>query len=264
MVEHKRRFISLLHPLFVMAAYLFIYLPIFVMVFFSFNESELAAKWTGFSLKWYQALFSSPELIDALKTSMIVAISSTGLSVFLGASLVIASRWWKPFYLFPIFYTNVVIPDIVIGIGLLSLFTFLAIPVGYTSLIVGHTLIGLGFVIPILRARFSELDPKLIEASLDLGATYSQTLTRVVVPLMMPAIVASALIVFTLSLDDFLISFFCSGPTAQTLSLYVYAQVRSVVDPTVNALSACLLLLSSLIALIMSFFDLLDEVFSHE
>lgn len=264
MVEHKRRLVSLLHPFFVMSAYLFIYLPILVMVVFSFNESESAVRWTGFSFKWYQALTTSPELLDALKTSMVVAFASTFLSVFLGASLVIASRWWKPYFLFPLFYTNVVIPDIVIGIGLLSLFTFFAVPVGYASLIVGHTLIGLGFVIPIMRARFLELDPKLIEASLDLGATYWQTLVRVVVPLMMPAFVASALIVFTLSLDDFLISFFCSGPTAQTLSLYVYAQVRSAVDPSINALSACLVLFSSLVALIMSFFNLLDEVISND
>ncbi len=150
-------------------------------------------------------------------------------------------------------------PDIILGISLLGFFSFFDIPLGYPSLIVGHTLIGLGFSVPILRARFTEFDPVLTEASLDLGANYFHTCLRVIIPLLMPAIIVAALLVFTLSLDDFLISFFCSGPRVQTLSLFIYYKVKTLVDPTINAASTCLLAMSSLLVLILCYFKLIDN-----
>lgn len=264
MVEYRNRFLPLLHPFFVAVAYLFIYLPIIVLVMFSFNEAEVSVRWTGFSLQWYKKLFTTPEIFEAFRNSLFVATISTISSVVSGTLLVIASKWWNPPMLFSLFYANIILPDIVLSIGILSIFTFLNIPLGYGSLIMGHTLIGLGFVVPIVRARFSELDPVLTEASLDLGATYLQTMRKVIVPLLMPSLIAGGLISFTLSLDDFLISFFCSGPNIQTLSTYVYSYVRTSVDPSINALSTVMLAISSLLVIILCAFNIIDEVITHE
>ena len=137
-------------------------------------------------------------------------------------------------------------------------------PLGYGSLIAGHTLIGLGFVVPIVRSRFVELDPVLTEASLDLGATSWQTFRRVLIPLLAPSLLASALIVFTLSLDDFLIAFFCSSPKIQTLSMYVYSQMKEAVDPSINAISVLLLSFSSIVALVLSLMKVIDRVIRHD
>jgi spermidine/putrescine transport system permease protein len=221
-------------------------------------------KWEGFSLRWYRQLFKTPEIINALQTSLIVAFCATILSVLLGLWLILGSRTWKSYFPFNLFYTNIILPEIVLAIGLLSIFTFFRISLGYISLITGHTIIGLGYVVPILRARFTELDPVLTEASLDLGASYFQTVRKILLPLLMPSLVASALLVFTLSLDDFLIAFFCVGPKVQTLSVYVYSMVRTGVDPTINAISAIFLSLSSLVMLILCFLNVLDQVISHE
>lgn len=262
--DGKNRFSKLIQPLFVALIYLFLYLPIIVMVLFSFNKSRISVQWEGFSLYWYQKLFQTPEILDALSVSLIVAFFATLLSVVIGTLFVVASVWKKSDYISWIFYGNILLPEIVMAIGILSIFTFFQIPLGYLSLITGHTIIGLGFVIPVVRARFVELDPILTEASLDLGATYGQTFRKVLFPLLMPSIVASSLLVFTLSLDDFMIAFFCSGPKIQTLSVYVYSMIKGGVDPTINAISAIFLALSSLLILILSYLKVLDLVVSNE
>lgn len=260
MVENRSPFVQIVYPLFIVCSYLFLYLPIIVLVIFSFNDASVAMKWVGFSLRWYHKLMASPEIIDAFKVSLIVAISSTFLSLLLGTMFVLSSKWWRSYWPFHIFYTNVFLPDIIVAIGVLSIFSIFHVPVGYGSLIAGHTVIGLGFVIPIVRARFIELDPVLTEASLDLGATYGQTFYKVIVPMLMPSLIAAGLLAFTLSLDDFLISFFCSGPTVQTLSVYVYSMVRIGVDPTINAISTIFLAISSLFVLALSYFKIIDQV----
>lgn len=264
MVQNRNMLIKILQPFYVVFFYLFLYLPIAVLVIFSFNDSAISVNWSGFSLRWYQKLFSTPEIVEALIASLTVAFSATVISVFMGTALVFASKWWKPRYLFSMFYANIVFPEIIIAIGLLGLFSFFKIPLGYGSLIVGHTLIGLGFVIPIVRARFLELDPWLTEASADLGATPLQTFKKITIPLLMPSLIASSLLVFTLSLDDFFIAFFCSGPTIETLSLYVYARVKESMDPTINVIATCLLVVSSLFILILSSLKVIDQVIGHE
>lgn len=262
MIE-KTVFTKIIYSLFVFFVYLFLYLPIFVLVLFSFNDSKVPASWVGFSLRWFKALWQSPDLLDALKTSLIVASFSTLLSVMIGAALVFSSKWWRPFFLFNIFHANIVLPEIILAIGLLSLFTFLKVPLGYGSLISGHTLIGLGFVVPIVRARFQELDPALTEASSDLGALPLQTFRKIVLPLLAPSLIASAFLVFTLSLDDFFIAFFCSGTKIQTLSVYVYSMVKYGLDPRINAISTLLLAFSSLFVLTCCFLKVIDQVIGH-
>lgn len=264
MVENKKIFLRFLHPVIVCLAYLFLYLPIFVLVLFSFNDASISVSWVGFSLQWYKKLINSPEILSALQTSLIVAFVTTFLSVLIGTLFVVATRWWRGSFIANIFYSNILLPEIILAIGILSIFTFLRIPLGYGSLIAGHTLLGLGFVIPIVKARFAELDPVLTEASLDLGATYFQTFRKVIIPLLMPSLIASGLLVFTLSMDDFLISLFCSGPTVQTLSVYVYSMIRTGIDPMINAISSCFLIISSLLVLILCSLKVVDQVISYE
>jgi spermidine/putrescine transport system permease protein len=264
MVDNKRIFFKFINPLIVCLAYLFLYLPILVLVVFSFNDASFSIEWVGFSLRWYKKIMYSPEVLSAMKTSLIVALITTFLSVLIGTCFVVSSKWWRSSFLTNLFYTNILLPEIVLAIGILSIFTFFQIPLGYGSLIAGHTLLGLGFVIPIVRARFVELDPVLTEASLDLGATYFQTFRRVIIPLLMPSLLASGLLVFTLSMDDFLISLFCSGPTVQTLSVYVYSMIRTGVDPMINAISTCFLVISSLLVLLLCSFKVIDQVISYE
>ena len=182
MVTSREAFGRIMAPFLVILSYMFLYLPIFVLVLFSFNESSVSIKWTGFSLKWYINLLHSPEIGRALMVSLIVACASTFLSLLLGTSLVLAGRWWKNSFLTNMFYINIILPDIILAVCVLSIFAFFKIPLGYGSLIVGHTVIGLGFVVPIVRTRFAELDPVLTEASLDLGAGYAQTFFKVILP----------------------------------------------------------------------------------
>ncbi len=264
MVDNKKFLFKIINPLIVCLAYLFLYLPILVLVVFSFNDASFSIEWVGFSLRWYKKIMYSPEVLAAMKTSLVVALVTTFLSVFIGTCFVVSSKWWRTSFLTNLFYSNILLPEIVLAIGILSIFTFFQIPLGYGSLIAGHTLLGLGFVIPIVRARFVELDPVLTEASLDLGATYFQTFRRVIIPLLMPSLLASGLLVFTLSMDDFLISLFCSGPTVQTLSVYVYSMIRTGVDPMINAISTCFLVISSLLVLLLCSFKVIDQVISYE
>lgn len=264
MGQYSSRFGRYINPAWVLCTYFFLYLPIVVLVVFSFNDGDFAGGWKGFSLRWYSEMLDSPEILAALKTSLIVACSSTVLSVLFGTMAVIAVSWVRRHSLLSFFHANILIPDIVLGIGLLCLFSTLGLPLGYKSLIVGHTVVGLGFVVPIVGSRFAQIDPILTEASMDLGATHIQTIRRVVLPLLLPALITSSLLVFTLSLDDFVISFFCAGSHVQTLSVYVFDQIKNMIDPRINALSTCLLAVSSFAIVCLAYFKFLDEVVNHE
>lgn len=253
-----------INPLFVSAVYLFLYLPIVVLVIFSFNDGGFVGGWQGFSLRWYHEMGASHEILAALRASLIVAVSSTLLSLVCGTGAVLATKWLRLGRWLSIFYANVLVPDIVLGIGLLCLFSVIGLPLGYKSLIVGHTVVGLGFVIPIVGSRFHQIDPILTEASLDLGATQWQTMKRVVLPLLTPGLMASGLLVFTLSLDDFVISFFCSGTHIETLSVYVFNQMKNTIDPRINALSTCMLLISSACVVCLAYLNVLDQVVHSE
>lgn len=262
MVLENNRIARFLAPFFVVLVYIFLYLPIFILVIFSFNESAISIEWIGFSLKWYKLLFASTEIWNALFTSLVVAFSATFISVFLGTSFVLSGNWIKTNKLERLFDASIVLPDIILAVGVLTVFAIFRIPLGYGSLIVGHTVLGLGFVIPIINSQFKELDPELTEASLDLGASYIVTFVKIVLPLLTPSLLASSLLVFTLSLDDFLISFFCSSPTVQTLSVYVYSMIKTWVDPTINAISTLLLLVSSILVLLLAYFKVFNKVIS--
>jgi spermidine/putrescine transport system permease protein len=237
------------------ATYLFLYVPIFVLLVFSFNSEGFPAPWKSFTLKWYGELFHSIYLWEAFGNSLVVAVFSTGISLIIGVLLIFyAAQGGRVGKFLGLFYGNLVIPETVLAVALLSFFTLFSVPLGLVTLIVAHTVLGLGFVVPIVYARFLELDYNLTEASLALGATPTQTFFKVTLPLLTPSLVATSLLVFIVSFDDFILSYFCAGSSSQTLSLYILSMLRSGVSPVVNALSAVLLMLSSFLVLI--FFSL--------
>lgn len=234
----------------VAGTYLFLYVPLIILAVFSFNSIAFPYRWESFSLHWYYELFLSSEIWEAAKNSLMIAGSSVFLSVTLALFFVLWCSQRKRNYLLAFFYPNLVVPEIVVAVGLLSTFVFLEVPLGFPSLIVGHTLLGFGYAVPLIYTRLASLDRRLIEASLDLGATHRQTFFRIVLPLLMPAIVAASLLIFILSLDDFLMAFFCGGTSAQTLSLYIFSMIRSGVSPVVNALATLMLVVSSLLVMV--------------
>jgi len=150
----------------------------------------------------------------------------------------------------PLFYGNLIIPETMLAISLLTYFTLFKIELGITTLIVSHTVLGLGFIIPILYTRFLQLDRHLTEASKSLGATPLQTFFKILLPLLRPTLIATGLLIFILSFDDFILSYFCSGTAVQTLSLYLLSTLRSGISPVVNALATLLFLLSSILAML--------------
>lgn len=247
-------------PLFVFAAYLLMYIPIIILVLFSFNKG-VTHHWHGFSFRWYHELFKSVEILAALKNSLIVAFSSVVFSVGFGLLFVFygANSFLRRCLFF--FYGSLAAPEIVLAVGLLSFFSFFSVSLGITTLIAAHTLVGLSYVTPILYNRFMSLDYRLTEASLDLGATQGQTFVKVILPLLTPAIVASSLLVFIVSLDDFILSFFCSGASTVTLPMYIFATIRSGATPVVNALSTILLLVSSVVVLVFASFRAKTRMF---
>ena len=237
------------------ATYLFLYVPIVVLLVFSFNTEGFPSPWREFTWKWYYELLHSSHLWHAFNNSLVVAIFSTLISLTMGVFLIFyGAQGGRVGNYLSLFYGNLVIPETVLAVSLLGFFSLLSIPLGLGTLILAHSVLGLGFVIPIVYARFLELDHRMTEASLVLGATPVQTFFKVTLPLLRPSLIATGLLVFIISFDDFVLSYFCAGSTAQTLSLYILSMLRSGISPVVNALSAVLLVLSSFLVLI--FFSL--------
>lgn len=214
-------------PLWVSVAYLFLYIPLIVLITFSFNKVEFPYRWVGFSWRWYAELFSSSEIWQAAWNSLVVGCCAVSLSLLIGLLFVMWNAQRKSDHLLTFFYPNLVVPEIVLTVGLLSFFVFFSVPLGLTTLVIGHALLGLGYTIPILQGSFEHINRTMIEASLDLGATPRQTFFKIIMPIIMPSLVAAGLLVFILSLDDFLIAFFCAGTSAQTLPLYIFAMIRT-------------------------------------
>ncbi|SRR5581483_8277923 len=239
----------------VACTYLFLYVPLVVLLVFSFNLEAFPSPWKGFTLKWYHELIQSKHLWASFLNSLIVAICSTGISLTMGVFLIFyAAQGGRIGNFLNLFYGNLVIPETVLAVSLLGFFTLISLPLGLGTLVLAHSVLGLGFVIPIVYARFLELDYRMTEASLVLGASPVQTFFKVTLPLLKPALTVTGLLVFIISFDDFILSYFCAGSTSQTLSLYILSMLRSGISPIVNALSAVLLLFSS--CLVILFFTI--------
>ncbi|HAN73669.1 MAG TPA: spermidine/putrescine ABC transporter permease PotC [Planktothrix sp. UBA8407] len=252
----------------------FLYLPILILIIYSFNDSRFNSNWTGFTLKWYQKLFSgltestadisTQSLWNSLQNSLIIAIASTLIASILGTMVALAlerfrfpgSKLLEALLLLPI-----IIPEITLGVSLLVFFTLvfrilenltgIHLTLGIPSVIISHATFSIAFITITVRARLSDLDPALEEAALDLGANEWKTFWRITFPLIFPAILSGALLAFTISLDDFVVTFFTTGVGATTLPLFVYGMIKLSVSPVINAIST-LMLLASLFLVISS------------
>ena len=246
-----KRIKRLLLPFFVILAYVFLYAPILTLAFFSLNKSSLPHVWGGFSLQWYVKIFQSTEILKVIINSIIISTISSSICLIMLLSLVFYSAEKKIKNLSYIFFPNLMVPEIMLAVSLLTLFTMFSINLGFSTIIIGHILLGFGYTAPIVFSSLAEIDKQLIEASKDLGATSFQTFFKIIIPMLYPALITSALLVFIVSFDDFILSFFCSSATSQTLSLYIFSTLSSGVLPTTAALSIIITLISSMIVLVI-------------
>lgn len=239
----------------VIVAFTILFVPIVVFLVFSFNNAPFPSPWSGWTLKWYRELFSSIEIWQALTNSLVISFSAVVLSVVMGVFLVfLAMQGGRIRFILSHFYANLVLPEIVLAVGLLALFTTVGVPLGMTTLIIAHTVLGLGYVVPLVHARYEELDYRLTEAALDLGATPLRVFSTVTLPLLRPTLMAAAILVFIVSFDDFVFAYFCAGSSFQTLPIYILSMLRTGVSPVVNALSTVLLIFCSLLIVVYSSF----------
>lgn len=239
-----------IYSLFVFA---FLYIPIFVLIAFSFNDSKLGTVWTGFTFHWYLKLFSNVQIFDALVNSVFIAIITTILSTIFGTLAALAIHRYTFFgkrSMDFLFLIPVIIPDLVIAVALLAIYGVFHIKLGLMTIIPGHVVWGISFVMLVVLARLQGLDRSLEEAAKDLGANEWHTFWRVTFPLISPGVLAGSLLTFTLSLDEFEVAFFTSGPGSSTLPVLVYSMVRLGVSPEVNALST-LLIMSVILAIMI-------------
>jgi spermidine/putrescine transport system permease protein len=224
---------------------IFLFMPLFVLVLYSFNESK-SGSWTGFSLRWYIKLFSdSPDLWRAFGNSAIIALGSALVATVIGTLGAIGVNWYRfrlRSYLRTVTFLPMILPEIIIGVSLLIFFSGLGFKLGLFTVFVAHVSFNLPFVFLLVLARLEEFDFSIIEAARDLGANDTQTLMKVILPMTMPGIVSGFLTAVTLSLEDFVITFFVTGPGATTLPLYVYSAIRFGVSPVINALSVVMIL----------------------
>ena len=233
--------------------FLFLYIPIFILIIYSFNESRQIGIWTGFSWKWYGELMRDQAVLDALKLSLWVATWSTIISTFLGTLTALAlerHRFWGKITYDAILYLPIIIPDIVMALSTLLFFVVLGVALSRYTILIAHVAFNISFVAIVVRARLADMNSTLEEAAADLGANEWQTFRRITLPLLMPGIISGALLAFTLSLDDFVITFFVAGPGSTTLPVRVYSMIRFGLTPEVNAVSTLMFLGSTLLVVI--------------
>ena len=226
--------------------FMFLFLPICVLIVFSFNTSKLNIMFEGFTLKWYYELFKNPILLEALWNTLLVAVISTLISVIIGTISAYALKKFDfPFKKFinELLYIPVVIPEIVLGISLLCIYSLLKIELGMFTLILSHVAFSIPFVIINVNSVLDTMNPNLEEAASDLGASKIKTFFKVVIPSLIPGILSGAQLAFTLSLDDVVISYFTAGPESNTLPLQVFAMIKTGVTPDVNAMITIMLLI---------------------
>jgi spermidine/putrescine transport system permease protein len=230
-----------------------LHLPVVVLALFSFNASRFAGRWTGFTTSWYAKLFERADLWAGLRLSLVVGVCSTVIATVLGTLAALAlgrHRFRGRRTAEALLHVPLVTPEIVVGIATLLLFAALGVELGVGTIVLAHAAFGVPFVASVVGARLAGLDRTLEEAALSLGADELRTFRRVTLPLLLPGIVAGALLAFTLSFDDVVITFFVSGVGTGTLPLVVYAMVRRTVEPTVNAISTLIVVATTVLILL--------------
>ena len=251
--SHGRRGIGLWTA--ALAVYAFLYLPLAIVVAYSFNDSRLNAEWVGFTLHWYQVLLHNEDMLIAAGNSLLIAMVSSLVATILGTMAGIAIHRFDFKLLNLMVLTPVAMPEILLGVSLLLFFIqVLNLTLGMLSIVLAHITFSIGFVAVVVRVALAALDESIFEAARDLGASPWQTFRHVTFPLILPGVIAGGLMAFTLSIDDFVITFFTAGVGVQTLPLRIYSMIKIAVTPEVNAVSTLLMLLTLTLILLASRF----------
>jgi spermidine/putrescine transport system permease protein len=239
--------------IYALLAYAYIYFPILILIIFSFNTQKINVRWEGFTLQWYKVLFNDQNVILATRNTLIIAFTSTIIATVIGTLAALALQRYR----FPgygaaesLLYVPVIIPEVVMGISLLAFFASIGLTLGLGTITLSHIAFNIPFVTLVVRARLHGFDKSIEEAAMDLGANELTTFWRVTLPTIMPGVLSGALLAFTLSLDDYVITYFTAGPGSTTLPLRIFSMVRFAVTPEVNALSTLWVLTVFIVLLI--------------
>ena len=227
--------------------YVFLYVPIGVLMVLSFNKAGLPTVWRGFSFEWYGKLAENAAVLSAARNMIFVAVISTILATIIGSLLAIGMEYRRRSAgLEAILFAPMIIPDIVLAIALLSFFTLLEVTLGLHSIILSHVVFNIAFVCAVVRTRLRSFDWSVFEASIDLGASEVTTFRRIILPAILPGVIAGAMLSFTLSVDEFIIAYFTAGAgqSSTTLPMQIYSMIRFGVTPEINAMASIVMLVS--------------------
>jgi len=228
--------------IFALAVYAFLYIPLAVVVLFSFNDSELNAQWVGFTTRWYSVLWRDPDMLAAALNSLTIAVIASLAATVLGTMTALAVQRHAMAFLLPLALGPVALPEVLLGVSLLLFFRqVLDLTLGWGSILIAHMVFSIGAVAVIVNTQLVNMDESIFEAARDLGATPWKTLRFITLPIIAPAISAGFLVAFTLSVDDFVITFFTAGVGIKTLPLQIYSMIKVAVTPEVNAVSTVLM-----------------------
>jgi spermidine/putrescine transport system permease protein len=244
---------GLLKRSYILLMFLFLYAPIIVLAFYSFNSSRSRGTWDGFTFKWYLGMFQDRQILTSLYYSLLIGVLASIAATIIGTAAAFGINGMKNLpqkTIMNLTYVPVLNPDIVTGISFMLLFIFLRLRLGFSTLLLSHITFNIPYVILSVLPRIKQLDKSLYEAALDLGATPSQVFQKVILPEIMPGVITGLLLSFTLSLDDFVVSFFTTGSGVSNLSITIYSMARRGINPKINALST-LMFVSVLILLII-------------
>lgn len=250
------------NKIYLFLVFIFLYAPIFVLIIFSFNEGKTRGSWDGFSLEWYRLLLEDQEILSAIGNTFLVAIITTVVSTIIGTLGAIGiSSYGRKFrtIILGLNQIPVINPDIVMAVGLMVLFRTLNMEFGLFTLTLAHIAFTIPYVVLSVLPKLRQMPPSIVEAAMDLGATPQQTLSRVVLPYIKTGIMAGALMALTLSLDDFVISFFTTGNGVETISTMVYSMARRGINPEINALSTIMFTAMLLFLVIMNIMSFREE-----
>lgn len=230
--------------------YLFLYIPIIILILYSFNESRVNVGWVGFTLKWYKVLFADKQLMIAALNSLVIAVISSVISVVLGTLAGVALHRYKVPFLSVLVMIPIAAPELLVGVSLLLFFLMINFTLGLVSIILAHTAFCISFVAIAVKTRMYGMDNSIIDAARDLGANRFQAFYLVLIPSILPGIIAGGLMAFTLSIDDFVITFFTAGVGSSTLPLTIYSMLKIGVTPEINAISTMMIIITIILTAI--------------
>ena len=235
-----------------LAGYAFLYVPLLIVIVYSFNDSRLNAEWVGFTFGWYDKLFHNQDMLLAAGNSLLIGLTASAVSTVLGTMAGLAMYRHRNRLLSILVLAPIAIPEILMGVSLLIFFVLLNLTLGLVSVALAHIAFCIGFVAIVVRSRLAGMDESLTEAARDCGASPLNAFRYVTLPLIMPGVIAGALMAFTLSIDDFVITFFTAGAGTVTLPLQIYSMIKIAVTPEVNAISTLLMLLTLALIIVAS------------